>query len=125
MSLQKNVLGTTLRTCCKNPMTGFFRNGLCETDKEDVGSHTVCVVVTDEFLRFSKAVGNDLSTPMPEYGFAGLKNGDCWCLCLSRWVEAYREGKAPKIKLEACHSDALKLVPLETLRKYEFQSALH
>ena len=118
MSLQKNVLGTTLRTCCKNPMTGFFRNGLCETDEEDVGSHTVCIVATEEFLRFSKSVGNDLSTPMPQFGFPGLKEGDCWCLCLSRWKEAYVEGKAPKIKIESCHISALELVSLEVLKKY-------
>jgi uncharacterized protein (DUF2237 family) len=118
MSLQKNVLGTTLRTCCKKPLTGFFRNGLCETDEEDVGSHTVCVSVTDAFLTFSKKVGNDLSTPMPQYGFDGLKEGDCWCLCLSRWKEAYDAGVAPKVKLESCHSSALSLVTLEMLQKY-------
>lgn len=99
-------------------MTGFFRNGLCETDEEDFGSHTVCVVTTEEFLRFSKAVGNDLSTPAPESNFPGLKPGDCWCLCLSRWKQALDHGRAPKIKIESCHESALKLVPLETLKKY-------
>ncbi len=102
-------------------MTGFFRNGLCETDEEDHGSHTVCIVATEEFLRFSKGIGNDLSTPMPEYGFEGVKPGDCWCLCLSRWKEAFDEGKAPKIKLESCNIVALELVPLEILKKYAWK----
>ncbi len=118
MSLQKNVLGTTLRTCCKKPLTGFFRNGLCETDEEDVGSHTVCIQATAEFLEFSKAVGNDLSTPNLLFGFEGVKPGDCWCLCLSRWKQAFDEGKAPKIKLESCNVEVLKLVPLEILKQY-------
>jgi len=118
MSLQKNVLGTTLRTCCKKPVTGFFRNGLCETDEEDVGSHTVCVYLTDEFLAYSKKVGNDLSTPQPEYDFEGLKAGSCWCLCLSRWKQAYDAGKAPQVKLDSCHESALSLVTLEMLKKY-------
>ena len=121
MSLQKNVLGTTIRTCCTKPLTGFFRNGLCETDEEDAGSHTVCVKLTDKFLAFSKKVGNDLSTPMPEYGFDGLKDGDCWCLCLSRWKEAYDAGMAPKVKLESCHESALTLVTLEMLKEHEMK----
>lgn len=104
-------------------MTGFFRNGLCETDEEDQGSHTVCVVVTEEFLRFSKSVGNDLNTPAPQFGFPGLKPGDSWCLCLSRWKEAFDEGKAPKIKLESCNIAALELVPLDILKKYEWKAA--
>ena len=102
-------------------MTGFFRNGLCETDEEDVGSHTVCMQATAEFLAFSKSVGNDLSTPNPEYDFQGVRPGDCWCLCLSRWKEALDAGKAPKIKLDACHISALELVPLETLKKYALE----
>ncbi len=118
MSLQRNVLGTTLRTCCKNPMTGFFRNGLCETDEEDVGSHTVCIIANDEFLEFSKKEGNDLSTPMPQYGFPGLKAGDCWCLCLSRWKDAYDAGMAPKVKLESCHVSALSMVSLAMLQEF-------
>lgn len=121
MSLQKNVLGTTLRTCCTKPLTGFFRNGLCETDEEDVGSHTVCIKVTDAFLKFSKSVGNDLSTPIPQYGFMGIKDGDCWCLCLSRWKEAFDAGVAPKVKLESCHESALELVTLDMLKKYAIE----
>jgi len=97
------------------PLTGFFRDGCCNTDAEDVGSHTVCTRVTREFLAFSAAAGNDLSTPRPEYGFAGLKPGDQWCLCASRWVEALVAGVAPPIVLAATHEDVLELVSLETL----------
>jgi uncharacterized protein len=118
MSLQKNVLGTALRTCSRQPMTGFFRNGCCETDAEDAGEHTVCVQVTADFLEFSKNHGNDLSTPAPQFGFAGLKPGDQWCVCAGRWVEAYEAGKAAKIVLEACHESLLDYLPLEKLREF-------
>ena len=114
----KNVLGTGLQTCSENPMTGFFRDGCCNTSPEDRGLHTVCVVLTDEFLEFSKSRGNDLSTPMPHYSFPGLKGGDKWCLCALRWVEAYRAGKAPKLILESTHELMLQIVPLEILQRF-------
>lgn len=103
MSHSLNVLGQPLKPCSVQPITGFFRNGCCETGPTDRGRHIVCTVMTDEFLAFSKAQGNDLSTPMPEYDFPGLKAGDQWCLCLERWREAYEAGKAPKVVLEATH----------------------
>ena len=99
-------------------VTGFYRDGCCNTGREDVGLHTVCVVMTAEFLAFSKAQGNDLSTPMPQYGFAGLKPGDRWCLCASRWKEALDAGAAPQVVLEATHAVTLHVVPLEELKKY-------
>ena len=116
MSLQKNVLGTVLRTCSRNPVTGFFRNGCCETDAEDAGEHTACVQVTEEFLKFSKTSGNDLSTPRPEYGFVGLKPGDCWCVCAARWVEAYRAQVIAPLVLEATHQSLLDYLTLEELQ---------
>lgn len=118
MSLQRNVLGTTLRKCSMSPLTGFFRNGCCETDEEDLGEHTVCVEVTAPFLEFSKMRGNDLSTPMPQFQFAGLKPGDKWCVCASRWVEAYEAGSAARIVLEATHESLLDYLPLEELKKW-------
>ena len=117
MSLQKNVLGTTLRTCSRTPLTGFFRNGCCETDGEDAGEHTACVQVTEKFLAFSKSAGNDLSTPHPEFGFIGLKPGDQWCVCAARWVEAYRAGAAAPLVLEASHSSLLDHISLDELKK--------
>ncbi len=116
--MAKNVLGTDLEPCSLDPLTGFLRNGKCDTCGEDVGMHTVCAVMTDEFLAFSKARGNDLSTPIPEYGFPGLSAGDRWCLCLPRWIEAYREGRAPRIHLRATHMSVIEHVPLETLREF-------
>ena len=113
-----NVLGSTLQTCSVDPMTGFFRNGACDTCAEDNGSHTVCAVMTAEFLAFSKYVGNDLSTPRPEFGFAGLKAGDGWCLCAARFLQAHDEGCAPLVNLEATHVKALEIVPIEVLRQY-------
>jgi len=110
-----NVLGGLLDTCSVNPMTGFFRNGCCDTSREDIGSHTVCVVMTAEFLAFSKAQGNDLSTPMPEFGFAGLKPGDRWCLCAPRWQEALEAGVAPPVVLAATHAATLEWVQLSDL----------
>jgi uncharacterized protein len=115
-SKARNVLGDTLKPCCFDPMTGCFRDGFCHTIDEDHGSHTVCAIMTDDFLSFSKTQGNDLSTPRPEYGFPGLKAGDKWCVCVSRWEEAFVVGKAPQVVLEATHERALEVVSLEELR---------
>ena len=117
MSLQKNVLGTTLRTCSRNPLTGFFRNGCCETDGEDAGEHTACVRVTAPFLEFSKQAGNDLSTPRPEFGFLGLNPGDQWCVCAARWVEAYKAGVIAPLVLEATHESLLDHISLDEVKK--------
>ena len=114
----RNVLGGPLQPCSFDPNTGFFRDGHCHTCAQDHGSHTVCAVMTAEFLAFSKSRGNDLTTPMPQYGFPGLKSGDHWCLCAGRWLEAYEVGKAPKVNLEATNEVALELVPLETLKTH-------
>ncbi|MEM1351066.1 MAG: DUF2237 domain-containing protein [Pseudomonadota bacterium] len=113
-----NVLGEELAICGTDPVTGFFRDGACNTCAADQGSHTVCAVMTDEFLAFSKYVGNDLSTPRPEYGFAGLKAGDRWCLCASRFLQAHDDGCAPQVSLEATHRRALEIVPLEILQQH-------
>ena len=115
----KNVLGSELKSCCTDPMTGFYRDGFCKTGADDRGSHTVCIVATDEFLRFSKSRGNDLSTPRPEFNFPGLKAGDKWCLVAMRWQEAFDAGMAPEVVLEATNQAALQFVRLEDLRKYE------
>ncbi|MDP3852179.1 DUF2237 family protein [Phenylobacterium sp.] len=114
----KNVLGGELVSCSLDPVTGFFRNGCCETGPHDVGMHTVCAVMTAEFLTFSKTMGNDLSTPMPDYGFAGLKPGDRWCLCAPRWKEALDAGMAPQLILEATHEETLAIVPLGVLKDH-------
>jgi len=119
--MARNVIGTALQICSMNPLTGFIRNGCCETGPEDSGSHTVCAEVTEEFLVFSKAKGNDLSTPRPEYGFAGLKPGDRWCLCATRWHEAAEAGYAPPVVLEATHENALKIVSLADLKYHELR----
>ena len=111
-----NVLGDDLAPCSMDPVTGFFRNGCCDTCDEDQGSHTVCAVMTAEFLAFSKAVGNDLSTPAPQYGFAGLKPGDQWCLCAARFLQAWEAGQPPKVRLASTHRRALEIVPLDVLR---------
>lgn len=116
--LSVNVLGQPLAPCSKDPLTGFFRNGACDTCAQDQGSHTVCAVMTAEFLAYSKYVGNDLSTPRPEYGFAGLKPGDQWCLCASRFLQAHEEGCAPQVSLAATHARALDIVPLEVLEAH-------
>lgn len=116
--MQTNLFGEPLQTCSLSPLTGFYRDGSCRTSPEDVASHSVCVVVTDEFLGYSKAMGNDLSTPIPEYGFAGLKDGDKWCLCAIRWKEAYTAGYAPKIDPKATSSQATKIVDKEILLKF-------
>ncbi|WP_439137586.1 DUF2237 family protein [Roseicyclus sp.] len=110
-----NVLGQALQSCSRDPITGFFRNGNCDTCVEDRGSHTVCAVMTAEFLAYSKYVGNDLSTPRPAFQFAGLKPGDHWCLCASRFLQAHDEGVAPRVNLAATHERALDIVPLEVL----------
>lgn len=114
----RNVLGGPLATCSKQPMTGFFRNGCCDTSVEDAGSHTVCAVMTAEFLLFSKSRGNDLSTPRPEFGFAGLKPGDRWCLCAARWKEALDAGRAPLVVLTATHERALEICDLAALKRH-------
>ncbi|MBV9052529.1 MAG: DUF2237 domain-containing protein [Hyphomicrobiales bacterium] len=119
----KNVLGGTLQPCSMNPMTGFFRNGCCDTVREDVGSHTVCAVMTAEFLAFSKAAGNDLSTPMPDFGFPGLKPGDRWCLCAPRWQEALDAGKAPRVALLATEAGALEHCELADLKRHAIDLA--
>ena len=113
-----NVLGTTLETCSVDPVTGWFRDGCCETGPDDRGRHIVCAVVTDDFLAFSRSRGNDLSTPRPEFRFPGLTQGDRWCLCLDRWREAHAAGVAPLVVLEATHQIALERVPLETLQEF-------
>ena len=112
----KNVMGGALQCCCTNPMTGFYRDGHCHTDSQDRGSHTVCAKVTAEFLAFSKRNGNDLSTPHPEYNFPGLKPGDKWCVCVSRWEEAFIAGVAPPVVLNATHERALDVVGLDELK---------
>ena len=116
---QLNVLGTDLEICGTDPMTGFYRDGCCNTGDDDHGTHTVCVIVTEDFLRFSKAKGNDLSSPVPQYGFAGLKPGDSWCLCALRWEEAREAGSAPRVKLTATNKKTLNYVKLEDLKKYQ------
>jgi len=117
-AVSTNVLGEVLQSCSMDPVTGFFRNGACDTGDEDHGSHTVCAVMTAEFLAFSKYVGNDLSTPRPEFQFAGLKPGDQWCLCASRFLQAHEDGCAPKVNLQATHERALDIVPLEVLEQH-------
>ena len=115
----KNVLGGELKSCCKKPLTGFYRDGFCRTGADDRGSHTICVRVTDAFLAFSKSRGNDLSTPRPEFEFPGLKDGDQWCLVALRWQEAFEAGSAPDVILEATNEAALQFVTLEDLRKFK------
>ncbi|MDP3159467.1 MAG: DUF2237 domain-containing protein [Reyranella sp.] len=116
-----NVLGGALQPCSLQPVTGFYRDGCCNTGAEDVGLHTVCVVLTEAFLAFSRAHGNDLSTPMPQYGFPGLKPGDRWCLCAARWKEALDGDAAPHVVLEATHAATLRVVSLDELKKYAFR----
>ncbi len=117
MDDQKNVLGGPLGACCYVPRTGFYRDGFCRTGPQDSGRHVVCAVMTDEFLQFSKAAGNDLTTARPEWDFPGLHEGDRWCLCALRWQEAYEAGKAPHVILESCAEAALKYVKLEALKE--------
>jgi uncharacterized protein (DUF2237 family) len=113
-----NVFQEALQICSEDPLTGFFRDGCCNTSDSDLGSHTVCVEVTDAFLEYSRFRGNDLSTPMPEHGFPGLQAGDRWCLCAARWLEAYQQDMAPRVFLQRTHLKALEIVPLELLRQY-------
>jgi uncharacterized protein (DUF2237 family) len=122
-----NVLGEPLKPCSFDPMTGFWRDGCCNTGPADRGRHTVCVRVTAEFLAFSRGRGNDLSTPRPEFGFPGLNPGDRWCLCAARWVEALSAGMAPKVVLASTHRSVLELVPLEVLKAHAMpgKAALH
>jgi uncharacterized protein (DUF2237 family) len=117
-AMPTNVLGTELRCCCRDPMTGFYRDGYCRTGPDDIGLHTVCVEVTEEFLDFSVLDGNDLVTPMPEWGFPGLKPGDRWCVCVTRWKAALERGRAAPIDLEATHSSVLEFVDLEDLKAH-------
>ena len=119
MNNQKNVHGTPLQPCSFHPKTGFIRDGFCTCIENDPGKHTICVVLTDEFLDFSKQVGNNLSDPVPAYGFPGLNAGDQWCLCLSRWVQAFENGCAPHVILEATNESVLTEVPLSTLESFE------
>lgn len=107
--MERNVFGEPLEICCTKPMTGYFRDGSCRTDNEDTGTHTVCAVMTEDFLMFSASMGNDLITPIPYYQFPGLKEGDYWCLCVNRWIEAEKAGKAPKLILEATHEKNFKV----------------
>lgn len=116
--VQRNVLGGPLGSCSERPLTGFFRDGCCNTNEEDVGSHTVCVVLTAEFLAFSKASGNDLSTPRPEFDFPGLKPGERWCLCAARWREAFQAGQAPRVVLNATNEAVLLIVSLDDLKAH-------
>ena len=116
--MAKNVFGEELIVCSENPLTGYFRDGCCRTNEHDIGTHTVCAIVTEEFLKFSLSLGNDLITPRPEYRFPGLKAGDRWCLCVSRWIEAYHAGVAPFLILEATHEKTLNFFALHELVKY-------
>ena len=116
----RNVLGGALEACSTRPLTGFFRDGCCNTGAEDLGSHTVCAVMTADFLAFSKSAGNDLSTPRPEFGFSGLKPGDRWCLCAPRWQEAFEAGQAPRVVLRATHQGAFDYCALADLKTHAF-----
>ena len=113
-----NIFGDKIEACCHDPVTGYFRDGFCNTDEHDFGSHVVCAEITEDFLIFSKAMGNDLSTPRPEFNFPGLKEGDRWCLCAMRWQEALEAGVAPRVFLESCHQKALDFVNLEDLEEH-------
>lgn len=118
MDAKLNVLGEPLALCSENPLTGFYRDGCCNTESGDIGSHTVCTRVTAEFLKFSRTMGNDLSTPRTEFGFPGLRPGDQWCLCASRWQEALKAGAAPKVVLQATHAASLRIVKLADLKRH-------
>lgn len=118
MTEAKNVLGTQLEICCNSPLTGFYRDGKCNTGAGDMGAHIVCAQVTEAFLSFTQSKGNDLSTPVPSYNFPGLKPGDCWCLCASRWKEALDAGVAPPVVLGATHASALEYVSLNELKQH-------
>ena len=113
-----NVLGEKLEVCGMDPVTGFYRDGVCNTCKDDFGSHTVCIETSQEFLDYTKSQGNDLSSPMPAYGFEGLEPGDNWCVCAGRWLEAEKRGMAPRLNLQSTHIRALEIIPMELLIKY-------
>lgn len=115
---QLNIFNEPLEACSFDPVTGFFRSGCCETSVQDSGSHTVCAIVTEEFLKFSKSKGNDLSTPVPAFDFPGLNSGDRWCLCAARWLEAYEAGSAPSIIARATHRRALEIIPMEVMKEF-------
>ena len=121
--MAKNVIGTDLETCSTDPMTGFYRDGCCQTGASDTGLHVICAVMSAEFLAFSKSRGNDLSTPNPLYRFAGLQPGDRWCLCAARWKEAYDAGQAPQVVLRATHVSALEFASLEELQEHAFEES--
>ena len=112
-----NVLGASLTSCSCQPLTGWFRDGSCRTDPADLGRHTVCCVISESFLAYTKAQGNDLSTPAPAYGFPGLRPGDAWCVCARRWLEAYEDGMAPPVRLESCEISTLEVIPLDVLQQ--------
>ena len=118
VNIEKNVLGTALQSCSVDPMTGFFRDGYCNTNQIDQGTHVICCIVTDDFLRFTQLCGNDLSTPRPEYHFPGLQAGDGWCLCALRWKQADAAGVAPPLKPEAIHEKALEFIDQSVLEQY-------
>jgi uncharacterized protein (DUF2237 family) len=123
MTEARNVLGGSLQTCCTSPMTGFYRDGCCNTGAGDVGAHVVCAQVTEQFLDYTRAQGNDLSTPVPAFNFPGLKPGDRWCLCASRWKEAFDDGVAPPVVLAATHASALEYVTLDELKQHAIEVA--
>jgi uncharacterized protein (DUF2237 family) len=120
--MAKNVLGGDLQACSMDPVTGFYRDGCCHTCKEDTGMHTVCAVMTEDFLVYSRSMGNDLTTPRPEFQFPGLKAGDRWCVCLGRWVEALDAGFAPPVVLEAVHASACEFIDREVLERHAWRS---
>tara|TARA_B100001175_G_scaffold274713_1_gene249148 strand:- start:122 stop:499 length:378 start_codon:yes stop_codon:yes gene_type:complete len=115
---QLNIFNEPLEACSFDPVTGFFRSGCCETSEQDTGSHTVCAIMTEEFLQFSKSKGNDLSTPVPAFDFPGLNSGDRWCLCAARWLEAYEANSAPSIIAKATHIRALEIIPMEVIKEF-------
>lgn len=117
--IAKNVLGTELQSCCRDPLTGYFRDGYCRTDDTDSGTHVLCAIMTQEFLNYSASRGNDLITPRPQWNFPGLNPGDKWCLCVSRWLEAVDADKAPKIVLSSCHERALEYTSMQLLKNYQ------
>lgn len=119
--MELNVLGKPLESCCTSPPTGYFRDGFCRTREDDYGTHTVCAIVTKEFLEYSASKGNDLMTPIPYWNFPGLKPGDKWCLCISRWLQAEKVGKAPFVILEATHEKSLQLTSIKVLEKYAYK----
>ena len=113
-----NVFDEPLIACSNDPITGFFRDGCCNTNEQDIGSHTICIEASQEFLEYSRFKGNDLSTPVPEFGFTGIKAGDCWCLCAARWLEAFNDERAPRVFLQRTHKKALEIVPMKILNKF-------